>query len=174
MSFLNPTRKLHTIAQLEENIEIQSRNLAITQFCNLFLQMGHSWPLFLYFRLFNFNVQLVDNIFANVGIQTAGLWCQKQSLYQLSHHPYPNNFAIIHRIQMAQMFTISVTEWGIWQFDDCRAREFFLSTVYFFSHQSYFGMSMPIQFNWIIFQLVKLKGNKSPMRVDFSQICDAL
>ena len=149
MSFLNPTRKLHTIAQLEENIEIQSRNLAITQFCNLFSKMGHSWPLFLYFCLFNFNVQLVDIFFANVGIQTADLWCWKRLLYLLS---YPNNFAIIHRIQMAQMITISVTEWGIWQFDDCRAREFFLSTVYFFSHQSYFGMSMPIQFNWIMFQ----------------------
>ena len=35
------------------------------------------------------NEQLVDNILANVEIQTADLWCRKQLLYQLSHNHFP-------------------------------------------------------------------------------------
>ena len=31
-------------------------------YCNFFFKMGHSRPLFLYFRLFNFNVQFVDKV----------------------------------------------------------------------------------------------------------------
>ena len=44
--------------------------------------MGHFWPLFLYFRLFN-----TGNIkFADDWNQTADLWCCKEPLYQLSHN----------------------------------------------------------------------------------------
>ena len=50
--------------------------------------MGHSRPLFLYFRLF----YLIYNwwiSFADVGIWTADLWCWKRPLFQLSHQHCP-------------------------------------------------------------------------------------
>ena len=52
--------------------------------------MGHSRPLFHYFRLLN-KVDSTDVIesFADDWIQTAYLWCQKRSLYQLSHNRCP-------------------------------------------------------------------------------------
>ena len=34
-----------------------------------FLKMGHSWPLFLYFRLFFLNVQVVDKILPMLGFE---------------------------------------------------------------------------------------------------------
>ena len=51
----------------------------------------HSWPLFLYFRLFNTvdSKQMFNKIFANGHIQTADLWHQKRPLYQLSHNHWP-------------------------------------------------------------------------------------
>ena len=53
--------------------------------------MGHSRPLFLYFRLFN--TQLTVNKcsinFADDWIQTADLWYWKQPLYQLRHNHCP-------------------------------------------------------------------------------------
>ena len=50
--------------------------------------MGHSRPLFLYFRLFNTveNKQMFNISFVNDWIRTADLWFWKQPLYQLSHH----------------------------------------------------------------------------------------
>ena len=50
---------------------------------------GHSRPLFLSLSLYLIYfliVQLVDKYFADVGIQTADLWCRERLLYQLSHH----------------------------------------------------------------------------------------
>ena len=57
--------------------------------CKCFLlKMGHSLPLFFIF-VFSI-IQLVENL--DCKVWTAGLWCQKRPLYQLSHNhcPEPN------------------------------------------------------------------------------------
>ena len=55
--------------------------------------MGHSWPLFLYFRLFNpVDSDLMSQIFANDWIRTADLCCKNQPLNQLSHNHCPISF----------------------------------------------------------------------------------
>ena len=52
------------------------------------LKMNHSRPLFLYGRLFKFQltVNVQYNFFADDWIQTADLWNWKRPLYQLSHN----------------------------------------------------------------------------------------
>ena len=56
--------------------------------------MGHSWPLFLYFRLFY--KQLTGNLsslkFADGWIRTTDLWCRNRPLCQLSHNHCPSSF----------------------------------------------------------------------------------
>ena len=54
-----------------------------------FSKVGHSWPLFLYFRLFDtvdskqmFNIKFPDD-----WIRTKDLWYWKRLLYQLSYQP---------------------------------------------------------------------------------------
>ena len=58
------------------------------------LKMGHSRPLFIYFRLFNtqltVNKSSIYKKIANDWIRTADLWYLKQPLYQLSHNHCPN------------------------------------------------------------------------------------
>ena len=62
----------------------------------VFFNMGHSRPLFLYFRLFN--TQLTVNKcsinFADDWIQTADLWYWKRPLYQLSHNHCPKQYLL--------------------------------------------------------------------------------
>ena len=51
-----------------------------------FVLMGHSQPLFLYFRLFGISIHwLIQLIYfiADVRIRTTDLWCQRQPLCQL-------------------------------------------------------------------------------------------
>ena len=50
--------------------------------------MGHSQPLFLYFRLF-YSIIIGRLNFADVGMRTSDLWCRKRPLYQLIHHQCP-------------------------------------------------------------------------------------
>ena len=56
--------------------------------------MGHSQPLFLYFRLFNTQLRvnkcsMYSNFFADDWIRTVDLWYWKRPLYQLSHNHCP-------------------------------------------------------------------------------------
>ena len=55
-----------------------------------YVKMGHSLPLFLYFRFFRYSWQWTYNInFADDWFRTADLWSQKRLLYQLCHNLCP-------------------------------------------------------------------------------------
>ena len=57
---------------------------------NVFLKMGHSRHLFLYFDLFNsWHCLCSLKIFADDWIRTSDLWVRKQPLCQLSHNNCP-------------------------------------------------------------------------------------
>ena len=61
----------------------------------VFLKVGHSRPLLIYFRLFNtvdnklVNKEMLNIKFADDWSQIADLWYQKRPLYQLSHNHFP-------------------------------------------------------------------------------------
>ena len=71
---------------------------------SFFQKVGHSRPLFLYFRLFN--TQLTVNKcsinFANDWIRTADLWNRNRPLYQLSHNHRPL-FVYFHSFSKKQI-----------------------------------------------------------------------
>ena len=58
-----------------------------------FKKVGHSRPLFIYFRLFStVNKQMFNINFANDWSRTIDLWYWKWPLYQLSHNHFPSSF----------------------------------------------------------------------------------
>ena len=69
--------------------------------------MGHSWTLFLYFRLFY--KQLIGNIgsikVAGDLIRTMDLWCWKRLLSQLSHNHCPSKIFIAFCVDNAKYRT---------------------------------------------------------------------
>ena len=65
-----------------------SKHLSPSFFC----KVGHSQPLFIYFRLFNTvdRKQMLYINFVNDWIRTLDLWYHKRPLYQLSHYHCPS------------------------------------------------------------------------------------
>ena len=62
--------------------------------CIIFFWMGHSRPIFLYFRLF-YSWQYTNVLYKSFDddwIRTADFWCWKRLLYQLSHNHCPTYF----------------------------------------------------------------------------------
>ena len=49
----------------------------------------------LFFSIFLFSIQLTVNIIQHKWIPTAGFWCQKRPLYQLSHNHCPISLKIL-------------------------------------------------------------------------------
>ena len=82
--------KKYTFESNTTPVSIIKRTEYFTFEC-FFKKLGHSRPLFLYFRLFNTVDSEMFNIifFADDWFRTADLWIWKQLLYQLSHNHYP-------------------------------------------------------------------------------------
>ena len=59
-----------------------------------FFQDGPFPASFSLFSSFPFQCTIGRFNFADVGIQTADLWCRKQPLYQLSHHHCPKSLLV--------------------------------------------------------------------------------